>query len=201
MVCDLELIFHWRQQWVCSFVLLLFPTLLLTRLFRRVRAQGVQEAHGLFRQVVPQLWISVETHSQCQGHLGLSHPLRTTVEDVFTRDSLWAGSVLTRGGDFTPGGSSSGANGEMSGPCGADNLWPQGLTKSGKRLWHLDSEWSLNIPPQGPDHGMLPARPQGLALLSHQTEISCSLSLSCQHLPWFYRPNNIPSLPVKQNII
>ena len=83
---------------------------------------------------MPQLGIPVETHSGCQGHLGLSHPLRTTVEDVFTWDSLWAGSVLARGGDFTPGVSSSGADGEMSGPCGAGNLWPQGLTKSGERL-------------------------------------------------------------------
>ena len=87
-----------------------------TRLFRRVGAQGIWGAHGLFGQVVPQLGFSVETHSDCQRHLGLSHPVRTTVEDVFTWDPLWAGSVITRGGDFTPGGSSSGAVGEMSGP-------------------------------------------------------------------------------------
>lgn len=67
-------------------------------------AQGVWGARGLFGQVVPQLEFSVETHSDCQKHLRLSHPVRTTVEDVFTRDLLWAGSVITTGGDFTPGG-------------------------------------------------------------------------------------------------
>ena len=87
-----------------------------TRLFRRAGAQGVWGAHGLLGQVAPQLGFSVETHSDCQRHLGLSHPVRTMVEDVFTWDPLWAGSVITRGGDSTPGGSSSGADGEMSGP-------------------------------------------------------------------------------------